>query len=469
MRFHLPVALLVAVAVVGSSARQAEPGHRPAGSWQQYRSAAAAGWDELGLQRARAFAESAGADAVLVVHRGRVVVAWGEVTRPFKTYSVRKSLAGLLIGQAVDAGQLDPGTTLAALDIDDEPPLTAVERRATVRHLLQARSGVYHTAAREPPGMRSARPARGSQVPGAAWFYNNWDFNTLSTVFGRATGVDLLAALRTRLAVPLGFEDFEPHHAYWVREPAKSRHFAYEFMLSARDLARVGQLVLQDGRWDGRAVVSSSWLRESFEPHSPLPTGGAYGYLWWIDAHRWFEPKLELPTLSGHHHVAAQGNGGQMVLVLPSLDLVIVTLSDLDHHPGQSEAWAVRLVDLLLRARTTAPREPAPAGPLRPEALPNPPPPTAVQALAPVSAGREPYLGRYAIDPNMVATVSAAWDGLFIELSGRGQLELFADGGGGFVSRTLPVRVAFDRGEGGEVTGLRIQEGARTLVGRRQR
>lgn len=470
MRFHrLLLALLLVEASTGGVSGQSRPEPGPSGAWRHYESPADAGWDDSALARARAFAVSAGADAVLLVHQGKVVVAWGEVTRPFTTYSVRKSLAGLLIGQAVDAGRLHLDASLAALDIDDDPPLTATERTATVRQLLQARSGIYHAAAREPPAMKARRPARGSHAPGAHWFYNNWDFNAVASVYGRATGEDLVSAFGSRLATPLGFEDFKPDLAYWIREPSASRHAAYEFSLSARDLARVGQLVLQRGRWAGGQLVSSAWLHGSTRVHSPLPGGGGYGLLWWVDAHRWFSgPDAALPALSHQHHVAAQGNGGQMLFAVPSLDVVIVTLSDLDHHPGQGEAWAIQLADLLLQARVREARVDAASGPLRAEALPNPPPTPPRRMYSAVSRGREPYVGVYDIAPGIAATVTAQLDGLFIELSGRGQLELFIDGADRFAARTRPVVVTFERTAAGAVTGISILEGTRALRGRRR-
>ena len=66
-----------------------------------------------------------------------------------------------------------------------------------------------------------------------------------------------------QIAKPLGFDDYRPAAAHWIREPGKSIHPAYEFPVSARDLARVGQLVLQNGAWEGKQLIASSWLRES--------------------------------------------------------------------------------------------------------------------------------------------------------------------------------------------------------------
>src|SRR5205807_954256 len=86
-------------------------------------------------------------------------------------------------------GQIQLSKTLADLGIDDRSPLTAVEKSATVSDLLKARSGVYHPALYETPGMATARPARGSYAPGVLGYYNNWDLNPVGTIFERAATV----------------------------------------------------------------------------------------------------------------------------------------------------------------------------------------------------------------------------------------------------------------------------------------
>ena len=96
-------------------------------------------------------------------------------------------------------------STLAELGIDDnEPSLTDVEKRATVRDLLTARSGVYHPALYETPGMAAMRPLRGSHLPGTHWYYNNWDFNALGTIYLLVIVVAAAAAIPLMLATKAG-------------------------------------------------------------------------------------------------------------------------------------------------------------------------------------------------------------------------------------------------------------------------
>src|ERR671913_73808 len=108
------------------------------------------------------------AHAVMVVHDGRVAVAWGRI-------DLRRTLAGVGIH-------------------DNEPRLTSEEKEATVRDLLMSRSGIYHGAVFDTSGMSTARPARGSYLPGAFWYYNNWDFNALGTIDTRLMGESIFDA-----------------------------------------------------------------------------------------------------------------------------------------------------------------------------------------------------------------------------------------------------------------------------------
>ena len=97
-----------------------------------------------------------------------------------------------LIGIAVGHGQIALDATVGGLGIDDNPPpLTVEEKQATVRDLLEARSGVYHGANYETPDMAARRPPRGTHPHGTFWYYNNWDFNALGAIYEHAVGQGL--------------------------------------------------------------------------------------------------------------------------------------------------------------------------------------------------------------------------------------------------------------------------------------
>jgi CubicO group peptidase (beta-lactamase class C family) len=167
------VILLYSLPIAGGYADEHFPGDR----WEHV-SAEAAGWSIPKLAKAEAWSQRIGSTAVMVVQHGLVVAEWGDTAAKTPLASVRKSLLSALIGIAVSRHQIDLDATLGTLNIDDNAPsLSAEEKTATVRDLLEARSGIYHPACYETESMAELRPPRYSHKPGTFWYYNNWDFN----------------------------------------------------------------------------------------------------------------------------------------------------------------------------------------------------------------------------------------------------------------------------------------------------
>jgi len=319
---------------------------------EDWRAAAASedlGWSSAQLAEARAYAREIGSAAVMIVDRGVVVDAWGDIARNFHAHSMRKSLLSALYGIYVAEGKIDLSKTLQELGIDDCMPLTEAEKRATVTDLLKARSGVYIPAVGESALMQAIRPARGSHPPGAYWYYNNWDFNALGTIFDRATGeVSIYQAFKMRIADPIGIQDLAVQELRYTYQP-DSMHPYYGFAMSARDLARFGLLFARRGRWGDRQIVPASWVLESTSPHSNAGALGGYGYLWWVAANKRHLPNVTLPDGC----FSMQGGPGQFVLVLPAWDIVIVHLVD-SYHPTNevSNCQFGSLARLILKAST---------------------------------------------------------------------------------------------------------------------
>ena len=290
----------------------------PEGTW---RTAApdVSQWSAETLKQADAIAHSIGTDAYLVVHHGVIVHQYGPTNRPMNLYSVRKSVLSVLYGIGVDRQAVDLNKTLAELAIDDKSTLTEAEKTATVRQLLQARSGVYHPAAYETAAMKDMRPLRGSHAPGSFWYYNNWDFNVLGAIYQKFTSKDVFSALNDELAQPLQFEDFDKARDTEFVYEYSTRYPAYVMKLSARDLARIGLLMAREGKWKDRQIVSKQWVDESTSAYSNVNPNVGYGYLWWV-------------RLKGSHIgqtiptpvFLASGNHSQYLIVNRQRDLVIV-------------------------------------------------------------------------------------------------------------------------------------------------
>jgi CubicO group peptidase (beta-lactamase class C family) len=229
-----------------------------------------------------------------------------------------------LIGIAVSQGKINLDDTLGKLGIDDnKPSLTAIEKQAKVRDLLEARSGVYHPTDYETKSMIEKKPNRGLHAPGTFWYYNNWDFNTLGYIYEQAAGMKIFEAFYREIAQPVGMQDFRPTDGHYITS-ADSRFPAYPFEMSARDFARFALLYLNGGKWNGTQVVPAEWVKASTHPYSDCESGG-YGYLWWTaDSASGKRPEIKFPAGS----FWAEGHLGQYAVVLPALDLIVVNRVD---------------------------------------------------------------------------------------------------------------------------------------------
>jgi CubicO group peptidase (beta-lactamase class C family) len=268
--------------------------------------------------------------AALVHRAGRTIVEVGDVSWPVHIHSMRKSIISALFGQACDRGEIDLKATLGDLEIDDTPSLTDKEKSATVTDLLAARSGVYLCA--EDAGALG-QPPRGSHPPGTFWCYNNWDFNVLGNIYERITGRSLFVAFEHDLARPLGMVDWDiyRHGSYQYRTDILGgtlRYPNYTFHLSARDIAKVGQLYLNNGLWNGRRLLSPEWIARSTDQVSRTnhPAGllGMYGYCWWVAG-----PSDELSDIGiAHTLYSAIGFGGNFLTVLPEIGTLVTVVTD---------------------------------------------------------------------------------------------------------------------------------------------
>jgi CubicO group peptidase (beta-lactamase class C family) len=341
--------LLVFAVAVPATAQKRFPGK----TWDQIDRPEELGYSSQTLAQAKRFSQSIDTAAVVVVVDGAILYEWGEVKGKFMTHSTRKSFLSALYGNYVRSGKIDPDMSMVDLGIDDVPPLTEVETRATVRDCLKARSGIYHPALYESQGMKALKPKRHSHTPGTYWYYNNWDFNVLCTIFEKSTGKKIFEALEEEIARPIQMEDFTAEDGWYVKGE-ESIHAAYPFRITARDMARFGLLMLRKGNWKGKQIIPEDWVEESTRYYSDagLYRCDGYGYMWWVVKHgnRFpHYPYVELPEGS----YSARGAGGHIILVIPDYDMVVVHRVDTDKRGHSvSSANAGRLLKMILNAKT---------------------------------------------------------------------------------------------------------------------
>ena len=325
----------------------------PGENWKNAVEPEKLGWSSADLAEARNYSKMIRSAAVIIVDNGVVVDAWGDITRKFYCHSIRKSFLSALIGIHVEEGNIDLSKTMEELGIDDcEHSLTPIEKQATVFDLIRARSGIYHPALGEGYFMSPMRPERHSHAPGTFWYYNNWDFNALGTIFEQETGKKIFEEFDTRIAKPLQMEDF--HISDCRYQTSKdygqgpiSKHRYYQFRMSTRDLARFGLLYLRNGQWRDQQIVSTQWVQESTASHSQIWPDGGYGYLWWTGA----KGGLIANVMVREHSFMASGAGVNKVFMLPYRKLVIVHRVDtFEGLPRQLPSQVGRLLWLILKA-----------------------------------------------------------------------------------------------------------------------
>jgi CubicO group peptidase (beta-lactamase class C family) len=364
MTHHRPAALrllvvsaaaIVAVVVVSARAQVASTPTFPAESWEYVGRSdlQAYGWSTDVLRKASAYIrDESNTTGLVVVDRGRVVFRYGDIEELSYVASVRKSILSILYGYWVENGTIKLDTTLESLGFDDIGGLLPVEKQATIEHLVTARSGVYHPASYSGDDLAQA-PPRGSQKPGSYMLYSNWDFNAAGAVFEHLTRRDIFDEIQAQLAIPLQFEDWDRSAQRKAGDLTISKYPAYPIWVSTRDMARIGHLMLREGNWNGRQIVSKDWARRIVSVVTPVqemnPTRRrdgyfGYGYMWWV----WDGPKAIGPFTGAY---SAVGAVGQWITVFPSVDLVIAHKThNVYGRSTRSESWQ-RIIELMFEAK----------------------------------------------------------------------------------------------------------------------
>ena len=319
----------------------------PNGGWERV-APEDAGFSSDALDRLHEYVGRISTSAVMAVVGGRVVFEHGPVDSLSYLASVRKSILAMLYGNYVADGTIDLDLTLEEMGMDDVQGLLPIEKRARVYDLITARSGIYHPASNPGDNLADA-PPRGSQEPGSYFLYSNWDFNAAGAVFEQLTGRNIYDALETDLAEPLGFQDWNRAIHRKSGDTSRSRNLAYHMVLSTRDMARIGYLMLRDGDWNGRQVIPADWAREirsivtpleEMNPESMRYSTFGYGYMWWV----WDGPNVP-EAFEGAY--TGRGAYGQYITIIPRLDMVVAHKTVPTDQTGWGDYFGIltRLVD----------------------------------------------------------------------------------------------------------------------------
>ena len=272
----------------------------------------------------------------------------GAIDRPALVQSVTKSVTSALVGIALERGCLE-SLDQPMLDFFPEQAVRVTDprkRAITVRQMLQMRAGYGWEGS---DSVRWEGLISGDYLPllvdfpldrdpGTGFDYSNVTSHLLAVIVARACDTDLLPFAQEHLFDPIGVRPGE-----WRQDPYGYRYGHGELHLTARDMARFGLLYLNDAKWQGRQIVPADWVEASLTGYSSgINTAGLrsgtvgryfrdarYGYQWWS------------AQVGDRRFAFAWGHGGQMIVLLDDLSMVLVATTDPFHRPIREdhEAW----------------------------------------------------------------------------------------------------------------------------------
>ena len=286
--------------------------------------------------------------ALLIARHGKLVLEeyfHGEHReRLHQIYSAGKSVSAIIVGAAMQAGApLTASSRVYQVMNGGSVPsgLEPGKREMTLEHLLTMSSGYFcddenddapgnesrmQTQTEEPDFYRYTMKVPLATPPGEKAVYCSASADLALGMVGRATGESQLDTFDRLIAVPLKIR----RYSWWI-VPSGNPYGAGGNAFLARDFMKFGQLMLNGGTWQGRRILSREFVARASAPLYHL-WGWQYGYLWW---------GLDYPYKNRTVHAFfAGGSGGQVVIVVPALDLVIATFGGNYFSPG---GWYVQL------------------------------------------------------------------------------------------------------------------------------
>ncbi len=342
----------------------------PGASWATV-DPAAAGFDTKALDDMATAAQAGGSNCLLVTRNGKLVKDWywnGTSTDSSQeVFSATKSYSSTLVGIAQDEGKLSLTDSASKyIPAWKGTPAEAI----TVKNLVSNDSGrhwdyqtdYFSMAAGAKDKTQFAEDLAQDFAPGETWVYNNSAIQTLDDVISKATGVDTAAYAKDKLLGPIGMA-----HSEMTKDPSGNTLTFMGLHSTCQDMARFGWLMLNQGNWDGKQVVSKDWAQAATgQPSQPL--NAAYGYLWWLNR-KGVIPGMTGPTSAKDEAGKADGQmvpgapdnvfwalglGDQMIAIFPSTGVVAVRLGP-THAPEGAKQFQTKELTLGTQAALTKP------------------------------------------------------------------------------------------------------------------
>jgi CubicO group peptidase (beta-lactamase class C family) len=271
---------------------------------------------------------------MLIRHGNVIAEGWWKpeaADKPHVLHSLSKSFNSTAVGLAIADGKLsldDPVLKFFPADAPADPSdnLKAMK----VRDLLTMTCG-HDTEAKSVGGGPSVKQFLAHPVPhqpGTHFQYNTMGSYTLSAIVTKVTGQTSLEFLKPRLFEPLGIE-----HPEWASSPEGNSLGGYGLKLCTEDIAKFGQLYLQNGKWNGKQLISDKWVAQATSKQVPNDQEGhskigidwmqGYGFQFWRCTHNAYR---------------GDGANGQLCIVIPDKDVVIAITADTGNFQGEMNA-----------------------------------------------------------------------------------------------------------------------------------
>jgi len=268
----------------------------------------------------------------IVLRHGYIVAEWGDTQQSDPTYSVAKSVLSTILGITLDRGMIRNIQDSVATYITDGGYSSAQNQKITWEHHARQTSewegelwGKKHDFVGKEAFGRGERKPRALQEPGTFYEYNDVRINRMSLSLLRLWRKPLPEVFRDEIMNPIGASDSWQYHGYsnsTVQIDGKpmpsvsgGTRWGGGLWINSRDEARFGYLLLRQGQWQNKQIVSSDWVKQAT---TRGPVGPDYGYLWWLNTEQKAWP--DAPARS----FAALGAGSNTIWIDPEHDLVIV-------------------------------------------------------------------------------------------------------------------------------------------------
>ncbi|MGR5063518.1 serine hydrolase domain-containing protein [Photobacterium sp. DNB22_13_2] len=277
-------------------------------------------------------------NSLLIHHQGKLIAEdyWhdGAIDKPHFMFSITKNMLSNAIGKAIELGDIDSvnDPAIKYLPNIDKEKLATGSKSITLHDLLSMQSGISipnHISDHSPITVDNHAALyltlTDNVEPGKRFKYQGADADILNHILYSTTGKDLAAYTDEYFFKPMGI-----NNAYWEESACGLTKASSGLHMTSRDMIKFGMLVLDEGKFNGKRLLTQEWLHSATTPKT---RNGNYGYFWWTQNFRVNDQEVKT--------ISARGARGQFIFVNPELDLIVTVTSS---NTGQQRRVPLQFV-----------------------------------------------------------------------------------------------------------------------------